>query len=827
MAWTNFAYLIAAAAAALLLFAFALKSMPDLCKPSKKRTRLELLLLGAATIIGLFAIYGNFYLEHSFFAYAVGDVGSDTIGQYVPFYANLLTKIQNGKLSTWNFEYELGVNNPGYQSWIYDPFNVIVIGLGTLLGVGHLSLVLVMSQSIKLLLSVFLFDHFLTFWCEKPASRILGSLLYGFSGFMILYGQHYWFGGAFPLFTLTILMFEVFLEKKTVPRFIGLTASIALVVGWTVYVAFMVLLFAVFYLLLRIPSQLEKVTPRAYVKEILWMCAPVICGCLIACITAIPYATFLLTETTRTSGTMPFLARLKLALTSFVHLSWFPAVLSRFLGSSLLNTGFDPAMPSITDIDKMGGFTYEFILLGYSCVCFILLSQFFHWIYTEAEKRTKILVGIGTALVLLYCFHRFLPTLFTAMVKLQYRSSFIIAMPVVLAMTIGFEKRILANKVALAPLLTASLITIAVIIWSLLNTVNGRLVCIAYFVVIIFVTALLVVEKEGFANHKVCATPVIAALFIGAAVASTVFDGFIATNCRRTVEGPFFPLYTKSGVGKDTEAALSWISKQDGSFFRVEKNYSDWTPLNDSLVQHYDGVSAYNSTPDSDVDEFYHKLWKSAIPNWGVYSQGFKISPDSPEILGMLNVKYILSRDPIGFSWCKLLKKVDDIYIYRNEEATSIVSLYHNAISEREADALPSTEARAEKLQDAIIIPDEIADTMAKLPESNTTARCEFKKESDSFITGTIDADVRSAAFVAIPNTGNWTIKVDGNEIPTIRANYGFMAFPVEAGHHKVEISYHIAGIKKGIVASCAGIACTAAFALFTSQRGRKHVCDA
>lgn len=804
-------YLAAVAVIALIMLAVIVRVMPRLTLTSKKRTKEELLVLGSVLLLGLVAIYGLFYTESLYFAYGFGDIGTDTIEQYVPFYSNLIGNVRDGSLSIWSFEYELGTNNAGYQSWMYDPFNLILIPLGLILGDAHLSLTLVITHSTKLIISAYLFDHLLTRYCETPLSRIFGSLLYAFSGFMVLYGQHYWFGSAFPIFTWVLLAFELYLESPRVRTFIGVTLAAAVMLAWTEYVAFMVLLFAAIYLLLRIPVYMEELSFKKYLQTVGKMFLPVICGVLLAAITLVPYVYFLLVETSRTASSAPLSERIVASLISFIDLSWMPAVLSRFLGSGLINTGFNAATPSVSGVDNIGGFTYEFIMMGYSGLAFVLIGQFFHYICTETDVRTKKLVFIASVLFVLYCFHQFLPTLFTVMVRLQYRSSFVLAVPACAAISVGFEKRVLQRKINLASLAVSLILTLAVLLWSTIKTENGRLICLYYLACLIFVAGLLLALRQ---QRSQLVQNALVVLIIAATVSSSVVDGFFTTNCRRTVSAEDFPLSGKSAADSGTVAALEWLKEYDDTFYRIDKTYSDWSPLNDSLIQHYDSVSAYNSMPDSDVDEFYNKEWLSAISTWAVYSQGFKNSPNSPEVLGFLNVKYILSKNDLAYDWLKLIATFDNVRVYRNTYATSIATIYSSIMSELEADSLETAEDRAALLATSVVIPENIAANAASLPELSEEPTSTFKKVDETHIQGTITVSDRAAVCIAIPNTGEWILTIDGDkQQEPIRGNYGFMAFTVTEGEHQVILEYHMPYEGLSIGMTVGGIALTAIIA--------------
>lgn len=827
MNWSEYAYLAVAAILALALLIALMRLSPRLSVASRKRGALELGILGAVVLLALFVIYGNFFLGRSFFAYTVGDPGSDAIEQYVPFYCNLIGNVRDGSFSLWNywsFEYELGVNAAGYQSWFYDPFNLVVVPLGLVFGDASLASVLVFTQALKVLLSAYLFDHLLTRFCETPLARILGASLYSICSFMLINGQHYWLGSIFPVFTLSALLFELYLERSSVGRFLGVVAVTTVLLGWTAYVAFMVLLFEAIYLLLRIPVVLDRPKPRAYLKTVLLMCAPVACSALLAGVLFIPYALFLLTETSRTSASAPLFERVIEALTNFTNLDWIPAMLSRFMGSSLVTTGLAPIGDMLSVDNGVGystNYTYEFILLGYSCGVFVLLSQFFAWVHAEGDRLTKVIVGIATALVALYCLNHFLPTLATAMVRLQYRSSFVLALPICAAMALGFEKRVLVGRVAWVPLAVSLALSVAVLAWSYWKALMGHFLTLFFALALLAATALLVL-----AGHHPLWRERIAVCFSGLLVATSAVDGFMGTNVRIHTDGAYFPLSGLSECGTNTLAALDYLEKTDPTFYRVEKTYLDWTPLNDSLIQHYPSVSAYNSSADSEIDEFYHKLWSESISPWAVYSQGYWYDPNQPAIMQLLGVKYILSIDPVDFDWCEPLTEVDGVRIYRNVLTDSIASVRQHVVPQSQADALESSAARRALLETSVIVPDEVADELAPLSggEGRTPAErsSEFREDGIGRLVGTVSCEKDSVVCLSIPHTGTWHISVDGREAETFTADYGFIGFTLDAGSHEVVATYELSGLTTGLVSSGAGVVATGACAALILRSERR-----
>lgn len=819
MRWENFGYLVPAAATALLLLVLLARLTPQLAKPSKHRTPAELMALLVVTALGLAVIYWNFYTSKTFFVYNIGDAGSDTTEQYFPFYLWLVDSVRNRSLSFWTWEFELGVPVQTFQSWLFDPFNLIVVPTTLLLGDAKLSVALTVSQSAKIALSAVLFDHLLTRYCETPLARLLGSVLYAFSGHTIMWGQHYWFGAALPLFAATILVFELFLEQPRPASFIRATAVVALELVWSAYVSYMILLATAIYLLFRIPLHLDRAGLVSYLGKVTMLFLPVVCGVLVAGASWVPYAVFLMHETARITGPSPIGVRLLQGLLSFVKPDWIPALLSRMVGTGLLTTGMESSasfVPSAEGTGFVAAFGYEFPVMGYSAVVFLLLAQYYHWLIVDGDARTRRLALGATAVVLLYCVHRLLPSVFNMMVGVQYRSSFVLALPVCAAMAVGFEKRVLEGTVAKAPLLISALGTLGVLTWSLVHTLNGRLVCLFYLLAAVAsVVVLFLVGGQQYRCQLV-------SLLIACAFSSLVVDGLFVTSCRRMVEPDGVPHATGQLESSSVVRAITGLREQDDSFYRLDKTFPAWVPLNDSLLQHYAGASAYNSCPDADVDRFYHQLWEEAISGWAVCSQGFYNSPDHPEIASLLNLKYVLSLEELDWDWLTPVDRVDDLFVYENAGSPSLATLRRAVVSESAADALDSAAARRELLKDYVIVPDDVAASWeGEGTGDGAQTPAVFHAEGTMRIAGTIDAAERSVVCLSIPHTGTWTIRVDGEEVPTFRADYGFYGFVVERGAHQVEASYLPGGVAVGVDLSLVGIVGTAVCANATRRRNR------
>lgn len=911
MAWSHYLYLAPTLVAALALLAFCARVAPRLCAPSSRPSRLELGVLAAITLLGLVTLYGSFYLGQSMFAYA--DVGSDTMEQYVPYYLNMLESIKSGTLGAWNFQYGLGTSFMSYQSWTLDPFNLVLVPLGLALGSNRLALVLVIVQSLKVALSAFVADYLLSFYCKTPLARILGSSLLAFGGYLVLWGQHYWIGSIYVMTLVLMLALELLADRWGVTRFLAVCVATAVCVVMSTYSGFMILLFCAIYAALRCAHLAGAEPSRGFVRRFGALAAPVVCGLLVSLVTLVPYATLMLGESTRVTGTgsASLAHRLLTWLTSFVPLRWLPFIASRLLGSSLVTSG-EPIPAELVPATAQFPYVnvYEVITLGLSAASLALLVLFAWWVATRASRRDKVLIGVAAALCVLYCCNFFLPTLFNALVNPKYRSSFAVAIPACLAMAVAFERVVLARRAPTGIVALALAAPALVVVWSLAHTVNGRLVCLAYLAALAGMVAVLALmrrgasendlasAKPGFAGEQgaVATAPgaslsseqgntaagsarkgrhmaplagshayaapdapamlsprvcTLACVFCFLTIATSLADGFFTTNNRGVCAAANFPAASQDAGAQDTEDALAYLREHDSSMWRVEKLYADWTSLDDSLVQGYRGVASYNSTLDSDIEEFYTQLWPTALMGDVAY-QSFSADPNHAELLTTLGVKYLLSRTELDWPYLALETQCGSVYVYRNINVTSLVTLKAGIVSEADANqctdaaqrrelmaasqivsadapgagggdgtgpaALMSTEQASEAWRAYVskVPAGELAETLpfggdvAAALDANTgyvpASSAWVRQTSGSSLGGGLFSAGTTYGCLAVPYTSGWEVTIDGAPVETFRANYGFIGFVCPAGAHSIEAHFSPKGLKVGLVGCGAGV---------------------
>jgi hypothetical protein len=173
-------------------------------------------------------------------------------------------------------------------------------------------------------------------------------------------------------------------------------------------------------------------------------------------------------------------------------------------------------------------------------------------------------------------------------------------------------------------------------------------------------------------------------------------------------------------------------------------------------------------------------------------------------LLGMENVKYLLSFDPIEkFRNLRLVQKISfdkeqTMYIYQNQEWLPRAYLVGEAVYIPEAnavlDAMLNSSFNPAK---EVIIEQKVAQSVRKgggevkiVSYSDNRVEMEVKATGDGFL-------VLSDTYYP-----GWKAYVDGKEQKILLANYNYRALEIQAGEHRVVFSYQPFSIKLGRIIS-------------------------
>ena len=752
-----------------------------------KITMAEIIAVCSLATIGAIAVYFNMIIGPTHYAYT--DAGSDTIQQYIPFYLDLIQQVRDGTFSWWNFNYGLGVSMFKCQSWIFDPFNIILIPGCLAFGDSALPTVLLGIHIFKIFLCAIIFDIFLQFYCARPLSRIIGATVFAFNGFLMLWGSHYWFGNACLACVLVLLCIEYCLKGSSPKRLFALAMTVAVVLIWSVYVGFVVLVFAAAYGLVR--AALFNETVAGYFRNILPILIAAIAGCFISCIALIPTAHMLLVDSTRITQGTPVLDRAIASLGSFTPPNVLFVELTRFLSTNLVATGYDqyPIMNY-----------YETIQISCSCAVFLFFFLYLQWLVKRASRKLKIVSAFPIAFALFYIINDFIPQLFNAFAGLAFRSSYVVIVLLCIMVAFSLDEIVIPRRVSLPSLLFGFSISFVLIMAAAFYATHYARRVLLVMSILLIACAICIMLYQTKAWRKALAVA------LSAVIGSVLFDAYITVNLRGVSNDESFPVSALSGKNLDTEEALSFVKANDSSLFRIEKTYADWTQYEDSFVQNYCGASIYCSAPSSGIQKFNNIVWPETLPSGESY-QAITINPNHPGALSFLGVRYILSRSELDYPWLSLFSEEAGIYIYKNTCTNSIARLYTSYISETDHAALLA-DKRDAIWENALVVADQTYREHLNFQDNSAESKndvIDLKRSVGSTLVGTAHTTKAGIAAISIPYAAGWTISVDGEPVDIQRVNYGFIGFELNAGNHDIRATYEPYGWKLGAILSFVG----------------------
>jgi hypothetical protein len=205
-------------------------------------------------------------------------------------------------------------------------------------------------------------------------------------------------------------------------------------------------------------------------------------------------------------------------------------------------------------------------------------------------------------------------------------------------------------------------------------------------------------------------------------------------------------------------------------------------------------------------------------------SETFDFNPDS-KILGMMNVKYVITKEPIyedglvldhvqdTYEYAGYLKtsSAKEVYVYENEEFLPRAYVVYGAkIIEDDEDVLRYMMSQEFDPRENVILQEDIgnvwSETTKDTLDDEYTEAAFIQVSPQEF---DVQFQIDRPGFLVISQ--NWYpgwIAYDNNiKSDVIRGNYAFTAFPVGSGYHEIKFVYAPDTLKTGTWITCATIA--------------------
>lgn len=651
--------------------------------------------LGVLIVLTFVIAFGRYLLGGDYFIFK--DAGSDCFDEYYPLYVYVVDKIKSGEFSLWNNSWGLGCDTLSRQEWLLDPFAVIIIVIGVLGDETTIACALVWVQLLKTVLAGFLFYRYLTCFDLSSEVKIVTAYLFGFNSYLMVWGQHYWFGAAEIYMIVLLVVAELWLQHQEQSKKYMLLYSLVVATYfiYSVYFAYMAIIVTSIYICLRylylcrkeknVGGELLKNGIRLVLSTILGM---VIAGCMV-----LPFVDNTLGVSTRIS-TQSLESRI---IEWLVPYDWdyILATLLRMISSNVMG------------INSLGGGYYGLPLLSVSVVGVPFLTEGIIAIAHKCSqnKREK---GIFWSSAALFAFLLFIPLGSCILNALQYpfgRYTFVILPMIAVIISIGIQRVLCERKMNYW--ITGILVSLemGLLVYAAFAYENTRLIRMYTTLVILlnvlaYVLMFLYVKKE----KRIWQKAVFVLMILGCIGETYV----TSASSERIVE---------NDLGLDKVARTKRIVEQleeiDTCYFRIDKTYNDYGFLGDMLLEGLHLSTCYNSTLNGSSSRFYEEIWPEVMTNGtckvttarDYIMNGQNLNEDN--VLALVGVKYILSDHELentGEHWKRMDIDADDVIVYRNMRAHSIVTAYDQVISEQEFEKF-SNEERKQLIKSYLIVP--------------------------------------------------------------------------------------------------------------------------
>ena len=766
-----------------------------------KLNKMTMLLLSAvigATCMFVFSeyIFGNRIL-------AFYDIGSDTAEQYLSLYAMLIRKLQSGDLTLWGADNGFGINLNMLN--MTNPALMIVYFVGAVIGTERMPYMLVWVYMLEILAAGISCYLYLSVFRLDERAKAMAAYMYSFSGFIMVWGQHYQFAIVPTLLILEMLFIERCIRCPR--KWKGLTIMTAILVFNSMYIAYMSLIFCAFYVCVRVFMRRLRSFTRYFwdAFHLAWVMG---LGVGIGFVTLLPAVAAILSVSSR------------LATQDSLYYRLFGMKYPKIYYSTLIGRLFGSTFKGISDYRGFFNY-YEDPCLFFSILFVILLAQYVflipsisaHVAELAEQSGKKYRVNKVKLIACQYVLLVFVPaclswagtgTIFNGFTTFFSRYMFICMPYFALIASFTLNEIIRTKKVNYIGLALGGTITARFCLVYYIDTgiSNPKYAALAHLICCVLICVVLLLYTIGRLDfiRKYLIIALAGLLFVDVTV-----DNIANFRGRDTVlkGGKYFEeLYDE-----DTLSAIDWIQKNDGQWYRIEKTYGA-TMATDSMVQGYHPISAYNSTQNANIQNYVNMYWDDILYN-DINHYLYVLGSTDTTQSKLCGIKYVLSRNSEAvLPGTEPVQQFGDVYVYRFRDVGNMCSYYPYS------DVSGTFATASDGFTGTVTVDYDRRDTTAQI----------YMKDSgkDSRIDGDVTVIQQGVLFIAIPFENGWSVYVDGEKEEMLKANEGFIGVELEAGVHEISLRYMCPGLIKGVVVTVFSIILFILFCVLIRRRDRR-----
>ena len=751
-------------------------------------------------------IFADFVFGSAVLLYT--DIGSDSVNSYYPDFVHLSNYIRTQGFPSWSFCVGMGQDiayATGYLIW--QPVSWLPSHL--------IAPALVFQHLGKVVIAGLLFFRFLQLHRLHPPAPLLGSLLLSFSAYMCIGSCWYPFADEVVCFAGILLATE---EAVQHGRWLILALAVALVGMITPFHLYLCALLLMSYLPIRLFAQYGW-QPRMILGACLRLAGVAALGVGLGAIVTLPYLHAVL-NSPRTSGPTSAVA----ALSSFSFfglespLHYITAALKPF-ANDILGTGDD----------FHGWQNYLEAPLTYcGLLCLLLFPQALVG-GTRRQRIIYVLLLAGLLVPTVFPWFRYLFWLFQGD---YYRTHSLFWILGVITLSMMTFSRYLAGHAVNLWLLAAATVVLAGVLylpfeqWQALINPSLRT----------SVTLFLLLYAALLAAGQLLKRQELAAwLILGLSAVELVQFDRITIADRKTVTKE--ELMARVGYNDDTVDALRNIrAGDDEKVFRITKvrssSPSALPSLNDAMVFGYYGTSSYGSFNNINYIDFLTAV-NAIRPN---------VETDTRWSVGLLNdsilslfacEKYALVDDPLPFQRAlqyEFVKRYEKDFLFRNARFLPFGLTFDRYITEATFLKLPANEKPAVLLHSVVLSDGSegekqgLAQTslsdleqharnfsLADVAAARRKTALQLTSFNQTRFEGNVFLDHRSILVLQTPFDRGWHAFQDGQAVPVLKVDVGLLGVGLDAGEHKVALSYRNPTLVFSLVVTLASLLILAA----------------
>ncbi len=769
--------------------------------------------LGLVSVL-IIIIFFDFIVGNKYYLFK--DIGSDSINYSWPQITLLTKYLHTEGLPLWSFSQGMGQN---IMPSLSDPFNWIVILFGT----GNIEYGFIWMEIVKLLLTAFFFYNLLKKLRLSSTSVLIGTLLFTFSGFMIIGSGWFIFSAEACLLSLLLLSFERLYQDN---KWYLFPVAVALITMLQPFDLYFYGLFLIIYFLFRHFSSDDASWKKLFLSSFK-MAALVLLGVMISSFFLVSTLQTLM-DSPRVGGGFSYANELMtkpvFGLAGREHNI---TAIMRFFSNDLLGNGSN----------FKGWYNYMEAPMFYMGLLPLLL---FPQIFIFLERKKKYIFGVFLAIFLIpivFPFFRYAFWLFTGSYYRGFSLFISLAFLIFSLMVVNeLDKVKKINWFILGATLVGLIILLYYPYEYIDNVLQKNLRSLILVFLLIYTGIILFLNFSG--NRNIAKTLLIIVVFV-----EVGYMNSISINERASLTS--HEAHQKTGYNDYSNEAIAFVKSIDKGFFRLNKEYASGpaihTSYNDAKMQDYYGTSSYVS--------FNQKYYIRFLEEAGVIKKGDEFQSrwasglnTRPLLHFFSSVKYNLTKQAnsqflqLGYD---SITQIADVKILKAKYFLPLGFTYTKYIPLSQYQSLTVLQKQLTLLK-AVVVEDSdltkfknlsqfnIQDTTKNYSWDELSADVNARKadtmKMTSFTNKRIKASIElkenKLLFFSIPYDKGWHFIIDGKPTEPLLSNIGFLGVELRPGSHNIELFYRPPFFKLSLIASIVGLL------LYFLLIGLKHQLD-